>query len=92
MTPNAARAIAEDALVWLAGRPQTLGQFLATTGAGPGEVRRRADDPEFLGFVLDFVLGDERMARDFAAAAGLAAEKLAAARAALPGGDLPHWT
>jgi Protein of unknown function (DUF3572) len=92
MTPDAAHAIAEEALIWLAGRPEALGRFLAESGAGPGELRRRAAEPEFLGFVLDFLLSDEALARNFSAEADLAPEKLVRARASLPGGEIPNWT
>lgn len=85
-------ALAQEALVWLAGQPEALGAFLAASGAAPAELRGRAGDPEFLGFVLDFVLGSEEGVRDFAAAAGIPPDRPARARAALPGGDAPEWT
>lgn len=91
---NAERAaeIAQEALVWLAGQPELIVRFLGATGAGPGDLRARAADPEFLGFVLDFLLGADETVLGFAAEAGLAPEAVARARALLPGGDLPHWT
>lgn len=92
MNAESAAGIAQQALIWLAGQPERLGGFLAASGAAPGEVRERADDPEFLGFVLDFLLGTEQWVVDFAADAGLAPEAPARARAALPGGATPDWT
>ena len=91
---NAERAaeLATDGLIWLAGRPEDMARFLAATGAGLGDLRRRAGEPEFLGFVLDFLLGDEELARDFAQGAGLAPEDALRARMLLPGGALPSWT
>jgi Protein of unknown function (DUF3572) len=91
MKPEQAVAIGQEALIWLAGRPEALDAFLAASGLAPGEVRARAADPEFLGFVLDFVLGSDAGVLDFAGAAGLAPDAPARARAAL-GGAVPDWT
>jgi hypothetical protein len=55
-------------------------------------VRARAADPEFLGFVLDFLLSDEAALVAFAEEAGIAPDRPLRARAALPGGELPNWT
>lgn len=91
-----ARAPAEDlavqALAWIAADSSVAGRFLATAGAAPGDLRDRAADPEFLGFVLDYLLSDEPALVAFAAHAGLGPEAPMRARAALPGGDLPNWT
>ena len=91
MKPEHAVAIGQDALIWLAGQPEALSALLATTGLAPEDMRARADDPEFLGFVLDFVLGSDATVLEFARAAGL--DLTAAARArALLGGATPNWT
>jgi len=87
-----AEALAVQALAWMAGDAELIGRFLASTGAGPGDLRVRAADPEFLGFVLDFLLADETALIAFAAAKNIRPELPMRARAALPGGDLPHWT
>jgi Protein of unknown function (DUF3572) len=87
-----AAEIGQDALIWLASRPEALAAFLAAGGLAPEALRGRAGDPEFLGFVLDFLLGADAMVLDFAAEAGLRPEDVARARAALPGGELPNWT
>lgn len=92
MNAEAAASMAQDALIWLASQPDLLGQFLAASGAGPADMRRRADDPEFLGFVLDFLLGSDDLLRSFAAEAGIAPDAPMRARAALPGGAVPDWT
>ena len=92
MKEEQAVALAQAALVWLAGRPEALGTFLAASGAGPAEVRARAADPEFLGFVLDHLLASEADLLAFAREAGVAPEAPARARAALPGGYAPDWT
>lgn len=84
--------VAEKGLIWLAGEPDAMGAFLAASGLAPSDLRARVEDPEFLGFVLDFLLGDEGMLLAFCAEAGVAPVDPARARAALPGGDVPDWT
>jgi hypothetical protein len=92
MNTDAARDIAETALIWLAERPERLGAFLDASGADPREIRARAEDPEFLGFVLDFLLASDAAVLDFCADRRLAPEVPARARAVLPGGGVPNWT
>lgn len=95
MTPSPsspAETAARDVLIWLADQPETLGAFLGESGLAPDELRRRATDPEFLGFLLDFVLADEARLLEAAAATDIPPERLARLRAALPGGDAPFWT
>ncbi len=87
-----AEALAVQALVWMAGDSDLIGRFLAATGAGLADLRGRAAEPEFLGFVLDFLLSDEAALVAFAAAENIRPELPMRARAALPGGELPHWT
>ena len=92
MTPDHAQEIATEALIWLATRPDALGPFLAASGLAPPDLRARAADPEFLGFVLDFLLQGDTHLLAFCAATGHAHTTPLAARAALPGGTLPNWT
>ena len=87
-----AEALAVQALAWMAGDADLMGRFLAMTGAGPADVRARAGEPEFLGFVLDFLLADEAALVAFAHAENIRPEAPMRARAALPGGELPNWT
>ncbi len=91
MTPENAAATAREALIWMAGEPEILGAFLATGGLAPGDLRGRADDPEFLGFLLDFLLHDEATLLAFCAAPA-SRRPSRHGRAALPGGDTPDWT
>lgn len=92
MTGEKAIGIGQDALIWLSGRPEALERFLDASGLAPDSLRRRAGEPEFLGFVLEFLLGSDAMVLDFATAAGLEPEAPGRARVALAGGDLPNWT
>jgi hypothetical protein len=87
-----AEALAMSALAWMAGDVELTGRFLVATGAGPSDLRERAAEPEFLGFVLDFLLSDEPALLAFAAAAKIRPDLPMRARVALPGGELPNWT
>ncbi|MEM7545069.1 MAG: DUF3572 domain-containing protein [Pseudomonadota bacterium] len=87
-----AELLALQALGWIAGQDDLSGTFLTATGAGADDLRTRAGDPEFLGFVLDFLLGDEQALLAFCDEAQLKPDQPMRARAALPGGDLPNWT
>ena len=87
-----AEALAVRALGWMAGDEDLIGRFLATAGAGPEDLRARAAEPEFLGFVLDFLLSDEGALVAFAESEHIRPDLPMRARAALPGGDLPNWT
>ncbi len=92
MSPDAAAETARDALIWMAGAPDVLASFLNVSGAAPQDLRALAGDPDFLGFVLDHVLSRDDLVLAFAAEAGLPPERVAEARAALPGGAAVNWT
>lgn len=94
MTVSAQRAeiIALRALAWLVGNDDLRGVFMGATGAGEDDLRARAQDPEFLASVLDFLMMDDAWITGFCDAEGLAYPEVPAARAALPGGELQHWT
>jgi hypothetical protein len=92
MNADLATSLAQGALIWLADHAEELSHFMAATGVGAGELRARSADPEFLGFVLDFLLGDDARVLAVAEAEGVEPLALARARAALPGGAAPDWT
>lgn len=92
MQQDFAEARALDALAWLIGEDDLRGVFLGATGLSDGDLRNNASDPLFLGQTLDFILMDDAWILSCAAAIGLPPEQFAPLRAALPGGDLPHWT
>src|ERR1700732_4251497 len=83
-----AEIVAIQALSFVAGEPERLGQFLAESGIGPETLRSAASDPQFLVSVLDFVLRDDETVKAFASASQLHPTNIAAARQAL--GD-PTW-
>ncbi len=92
MTPEAAESIAIKALVWIAEREELASSFLGASGASADDLRERATDPEFLGFVLDFLLSDEDALLGFCEDVAVKPDAPMRARVAMPGGDLPNWT
>lgn len=95
MTPlgrEQAETLGLQALGWLAGQDELSGAFMGASGLSADDLKTRAGDPEFLGFVLDFLLGDEDALLAFCEVADVTPDRPMRARAALPGGDLPHWT
>jgi len=83
-----AETVAIQALSFLAADHTRLARFLAETGLGPETMRGAAQSPEFLVSVLDFVLGDENLLKEFAEAHELKPSTVGAAREALGG---PSW-
>lgn len=92
VSPEAAETLAVRALAWIAERDELAGGFLGAAGASADELRVRAGDPEFLGFVLDFLLSDEEALLGFCEDVDAPPDAPMRARAALPGGDQPNWT
>jgi hypothetical protein len=78
-----AEIVAVQALSFIAGDPERLGQFLAESGIGPETLRTAATDPHFLANVLDFVMRDDATVKAFAAASQLHPTNIAAAHQAL---------
>ncbi|MCJ8140465.1 DUF3572 domain-containing protein [Falsirhodobacter halotolerans] len=89
---DAGETLAIQALVWLAAQDDLMPQFLAMTGAAGDDLRRAAQDPNFLGAVLDFILAEDDRVIAFCDAHSIPYTQPGRARAVLPGGDLPHWT
>ncbi|QPH56249.1 DUF3572 domain-containing protein [Pontivivens ytuae] len=92
MTPDTAQGLAIDVLGWLATDDEKLGAFLALSGASAGDLRERMREPEFLGFLVDFLMQDEATLIAFCDATGHAYDAPQRARQLLPGGDVPDWT
>ncbi|MGI3166213.1 DUF3572 domain-containing protein [Pseudooceanicola sp. 200-1SW] len=91
---SAARAeeIATACLIWLAGNEELLPVFMGASGLAPEDLRQAAQDPHFLGSVLDFLLMDDAWVMAFCQAQGLAYDLPGQARQLLPGGEQVHWT
>ena len=87
-----AEKIAVEVLSWMVSDDDIIGGFLGVTGASPEDLRDQAKDPEFLGFVLDYLLSDDDMVLNYAQANNRNPTDPMMARAALPGGQDPNWT
>ncbi len=85
---GAAAGLAIHGLSFIAEDTDRLGQFLALSGFGPAELRARADDPAFLGGVLDFLLSDEALVVAFADWAEIDPASVSILRQKLPGGGV----
>lgn len=89
---DTAETLALQALGWLAASEDLLPVFLGSTGLSEVDLGTRADDPDLLAAVLDFLLMDDAWVTAFCDDHGLAYQRLVEARAALPGGEQVHWT
>lgn len=85
VTADGAQALALTALAHLLCDTDRAVRFCAATGLAGGDLPPLLEDAAFLGGVLDFVLDDEVLLAEVAAAAGLAPEAVARARRQLPG-------
>lgn len=89
---EAAETLALQCLAWVAGHEHLLDVFMGATGASREDIRQGAQDPAFLGSLLDFIMMDDAWVMEFCEAHNLPGEAIMQARAALPGGEQVHWT
>lgn len=92
MSSSQAEIVALQALSWIAGEEDLLTVFLGSTGASVDDLRLRAEDAEFLGSILDFLMNDDAWVMRFCDSVNLSYQTPMQARAALPGGAQLHWT
>ncbi len=92
MKPEHAEQIAISALTWLAGNEDLLPVFLGACGAQAEDLRAQAENPAFLGSVLEFLTMDDAWVVAFCDAEGLKYEDPLRARYSLPGTEAVHWT
>ncbi|MGI9395537.1 MAG: DUF3572 domain-containing protein [Boseongicola sp.] len=92
LTQESAELLAIEALSWLITNDELLPIFLNSTGADVSEFRASAQDPEFLGAVLDFLLMDDTWISAFCESNSYNTDFPLRARAVLPGGADANWT
>ena len=85
MTPESAEIVALKGLAFLVNTPDSLDRFMTLSGTSAGELRRRAEEPEFLAALMDFLMSDEKLLTAFCEGESLDAKTLHMARHALPG-------
>jgi hypothetical protein len=71
MSTETAQTVALKGLAFLAEDEDRVQQLFALTGMDADTLRAQADEPETLGAVLDFLLGDEGLLIRFCEASGL---------------------
>jgi hypothetical protein len=74
-----AEATAVAALGFLAADPERLSRFVALSGLDVAHLRMAAQDEGFLAGIMAYVVADEALLLDFAAASGRRPEEIAAA-------------
>ena len=92
MKREMAETVGLQALAWLAGNDEIFPVFLGSSGASAADLKDRAEDPAFLGAVLDFICMDDAWVIGFCDSAGLGYDTPLRARQALPGGGEMNWT
>ncbi len=87
-----AEALALQALGWIVATDDLADVFLNASGASAEDLRNNAQDPAFLGSVLDFLMMDDAWVVGFCDQIGCDYTQPGYLRQLLPGGDLPNWT
>jgi hypothetical protein len=80
-----AETLALNALAFLAADGDALVRFLTQSGLELEDLRARAGDTELLAAVLDFLLADDALLTAFTDGERISAQRVHAARRALPG-------
>ena len=80
---QAAKALAIEALGWLASDPDRIERFLALYGLGPANLRQAAATPGFFPAILDYLAGSENLLIAFAEHSGRRPEAIARASESL---------
>ena len=86
LTTDQAAIVALKGLAWLVNSPDSLDRFLELSGLDRTGLRARADEPEFLVALLDFLLTNEGLLMDFCDSTSTDARTVHFARHALVGG------
>ncbi len=89
---KSAETLAAQVFSWATEDADRLNAFMAMTGASPADLVRNITSPAFMGTVLDFLLTDDAMIKDFCDTRGLPYTAPMQARAMLPGGEIWNWT
>lgn len=92
MDEAAAQTIAVQTLGWLAADDELWDVFLGSSGAQIEDIKTSAQNPEFLGSVLDFIMMDDAWVMRACGALSMPNETLMRARQSLPGGQDRSWT
>lgn len=89
---SSAETLALRVISWVLEDADRTAGFLTATGAAPGDLAAQAGEPGFLGAVMDYLLSDDDLIKEFCDAASLPYTAPMQARAHLPGFSQMHWT
>lgn len=92
MKSERAEHIALLALTWLSTNEELLPLFLGASGADVAGLAASAENPAFMGSVLEFLTMDDDWVIAFCDDNGLKYEEPLSARYSLPGAQAVHWT
>ena len=70
LPPKDVESLAIEALTLIAANPSLASTFMSLSGFDAGSLRMAAKRPDFLAGILDYVMTDERLILDLAAATG----------------------
>lgn len=85
LTPDHAATLALQALAFLVASEPDMDRFLDQTGLDTASLRARADEPDFLASVLDFLLSNEELLLRFCDEASIDVRSVHMARHVLSG-------
>lgn len=85
LTHARAEILALEALAWLAGQPDAIGQFLTISGLEASDLRLAVGDTGLQASVLDYLLANESLLLDFCQSASLKPQAIHHARHHLGG-------
>lgn len=85
LSPDSARAVADQALAHVLGDPELVASLLGATGAQPQDLRAMLGSESLALACLDIVMEDDARVLAFAAGAGLRPQDVAYAHALLAG-------
>ena len=92
MNIEKAELIAINALTWTLQNPEYLSMFISNTGATPKDFKKNGVELEFLGSILDFILGSDSHTLEFCTEYNYEQTSILTARQMLPGSQIPNWT
>lgn len=87
-----AETLALEALNWMAGDADVLGQFLGWSGASADDLRGIGASPDLMLAVIDFILLQDEWVIAASEAIGIPPQNFASIRGGFPGGRETHWT
>ena len=81
-----------EALIWLSKNQELLRDFMEQSGGTVTDIFKRAKDPQFLMFVVEYCLTTDEIALKCAKALQIKPEELKEVLIMLPGSETYNWT